>query len=261
MAIAAASACSLTTSLDGFSGGEATAPPSEGGPSLEGGASLESGAETGSGEGGGGTFCSTASPTLTFCEDFDVGAFPPAGFRVKVANGGTVTLDGDAKSAPKSALFTAIPANATLSVAASIARPLGPATKSVVVELHVRVDLRGPNKFDFITIDANAPEVGLQLEEDGTVSWDEDIVQSTSIVTPTGLTIGSAWTHVRVAFAINGMDAVATLSVDGGPQVTHTFKSTALVSTTGNLVLGDDSLSNPGSGWRVRVDNVTVETR
>ncbi|MBX3186373.1 MAG: hypothetical protein KF819_05125 [Labilithrix sp.] len=254
-ALTALSGCALFTSLDGFSEPDEPAVVDDGGPLVE-----ESGPAPDAGVEAGGGFCASA-PSGVFCADFDQGALADA-FEINERRGATVRLDGaEVRSAPSAVLFTVPPSSR--STGASLRRVLAPATTDVTIELDVRVDQMGQgSSFDLLTVVSGGAEVGLQLNPDGTASWDEDTAgappRETTIA---GVTVAAgAWIHLRWTSRIEGATAPTELRVDGNLVGSNTFEATALTDVPA-FFLGDQSMSNVNGEWRVRVDNLTVEVR
>lgn len=120
-------ACSLTTSLDGFSGGAADAltPPDgggetgasgEAGPLPEGSTGTDGGIDADAGPSV--PYCDSLVPTPTFCDDFErtnanvIGSWSTRSLR----GGGVVTIDPSTRTATGSELHTSIPVFAAGSV-------------------------------------------------------------------------------------------------------------------------------------------------
>jgi hypothetical protein len=153
----------------------------------------------------------------------------------------------------------ATPANST-DPKAALRYVMAKNLKTVIVEFDLRLDAAGGSDFDLIVIDNGAPEVGFQLEAQGVVTWDEDIVDSTSIETPTGLTLGPGWTHVRLSLVVEGAALKGELLLDGNRRALHTFEAKVFTNSTApELFLGDDSVQSASNPWRVLVDNFTVD--
>jgi hypothetical protein len=270
--VCALAACSLTTDLDGLVGGGATPVTTDdaaisdanangnpdGNVKTDGSSDGSSDAPADGPIPDSGRFCSTVPNTVTFCADFDDGPLPGPFAMLLSESGGTVTLENEARSAPKAVLFTT-PSSGS-NVKSSLLYSLAKNLTKVIFELDLRVDAVGNGDFDLIVLDAGTPEVGIQLDAGRAISWDEDIQASSSIVTPTGLTLGTEWTHLRLTFTVSGATVIGDLVVEGKPPAQHTFE--AKVFTNGDvpvLSLGDDSFQTATTPWRVRVDNFTVD--
>ena len=250
VAAALVAACSLTTDLDGFTGGSAS-PATDAGPD----ASPDAPAEGSTG--GGGRFCSTVPSSVTFCADFDDGLLPGPFDSVLVDNCGTVKLESDSRSSPNAVAFT-LPTETKAQ--AALVTALQKNLRTVIIEFDIRLGAAGGDDFDLIVVDSGTPEVGFQIEAGGTLHWDEDIVENTSIRTPMNVSLGSEWTHLRLDLRVDGAVLNAELSLDGQRRAVHTFE--AKVFTNGDapmLFLGDDSFAGSSNPWRVLVDNFTVD--
>jgi hypothetical protein len=130
------------------------------------------------------------------------------------------------------------------------------------VDLDFRVDRRGAGDYDVMMISSGTPDMGVQLNPDGTLSWDEERADGTGAETllPAGASFGSAWIHLHWTSRVEGAVALTELRFDGNLVGTYSFESTALVQKPA-FVLGDGTMTDPTSEWRVRVDNVTIDAR
>ena len=255
--------CLLTTTLDGLSGGSSGTTPDGTTPD---GATPDGATPDGGSLGDAGPFCESKPSTLLLCADFDDGKFPAPFAADSRGTGAVVAATGDVRSPPFAALFTA-PAAAKQTVGATLLRTLPSGAKSIVVELDIHLEEVGAGAdYDLLTISAGSPEIGVQINEDATLSWDEDFSQPNDagmggVEVALGRSLPSGWTHVKWSLDVNGAIAMAELFIDGTSAGRRAFSSDVLSGAAPTLEIGDSSQGALTKEWRLRIDNITVDFR
>jgi hypothetical protein len=283
--------CTLMTPSDGLSGGGLTGSETSGGGNArarDGGSSDSAGsivttggtgdlgdttpdggtngnvdASTSSSSGGVGvSFCATSGVGTFLCADFDDGKVPSVFTPFTLGNGTAAPVTADPRSAPYAVLFTA-PASAN-SVGASLRTGIPAGKPKITLDVDVKVDnLGAPHDYDFLTLTSGVPQMGVQVNPDGTLSFDEQYASGSGANTAMGASMPIAvWTHLRWVIEVSGSSALTHVYIDNALVGTHTFDSAATIgSSPVRLDVGDAGQQALTQAWHVRVDNVTVDLR
>jgi len=224
-------------------------------------------------------YCSTVSPTLLYCNDFDQGALDPAWDQV-TAVGGMATVAGGEWVSPSSSWQVAVNANAnenTVDIAGykSFLAKQG-ASGTCNLQLQLRVDTADTSSAaDGIVASiqlwngTDAWDLELELSYDSAstfaVALTEESDYATHPVAGATITKG-AWVSVGMTLILPagaGGATTATLSLDGTKVLTTTVHvlsgGAALPSPIPEILVGATYATPATSGWSVRYDNVTFD--
>lgn len=269
--------CSLTTSLDGLSGGVDPVEAGSGGPeagsdaTTNGDAASAPDSSTDAGTDGG-RFCASLAQASSFCDDFDDEG-PFAGWtETRVGGGGTVTRDrGAFRSAPNS-LLAMTPASASGSAAAlSLASPT--TIHRVVFAFDMRIDARDPQtgyaEVSYIRFgDPSSPPYALYMRV-----FNDPAIR-TVVTTEAYLSDGGVpqhnvalagdpkftdWARVVVDLDLRSAPHL-TVTVDGAVAADAALESAFYPPAVARVEPGIGYVGSPTSGaWKLRFDNVTVD--
>ena len=261
-------ACSLTTSLDGYSG---AVPPSEAGnDAADATTDADADADAGGGKDGG-RFCASLTPSPTFCDDFDEeGPFTPW-VETRVNAGSTITRDhGAFRSAPSSLLT--VSQGSAMGGGAAFLRLTSP---SAVRRARFAYDLR---------VDARDPQTGYAevsyLRFGGAdkvyafyVRLFHDPARTTAFTAEAYLPDGGIpqhnvnlagdpkftdWTRIVVDVDLRTAPHV-TVTVDGALAGETTLEPSLYPPSVATVEPGVGYAGSPAGAWKLRYDNVAVD--
>jgi hypothetical protein len=250
-------ACSLTTSLDGFSGGverladgDATADGFAPIPD----ASLDADADANV---DGGSFCASA-PAGAFCEDFEngLGAWLPS-----TTDTNTFAIDTAASTSPThSALSTAYPST-NVTPSACVRRSFGGNFQSITVEADVRFEGTSTLDYDILgLLGSSDRNLSIQVQN-GLLEFDEDTMSDSGlgdqVTTSTGFSVDSKWHHYRWTNELAAGRATVEVFVDGTKVGGVTADARAFAAPL-TLEVGDCVIYPTQTPWKVRFDNVLL---
>lgn len=273
----AALRCSLTTSLDGLSGGVAPVDAEAGVPDA--GLDVNTNADVTSASDApvdaatdGGNFCASLAQAPSFCDDFDDEGPFGRWTTTRTVGGGTVTRDRSAFRSGPNSLLTTSPVSAGTSVTAlSLASPSS--IHRVVYAFDMRIDARDlqtgyaevsyirfgdPNNrlFAFymrayaspaaavaVTIEAYLPDGGIPQH---------------NLVLAGGSTF-TEWTRVVIDIDLRTKPRL-TVSIDGAVAGEVALESALYLPAVARVEPGIGYVGSPSSAaWKLRFDNVTVD--
>jgi hypothetical protein len=228
-------ACSLTTSLDGYSSGAGPAPDAA--PD----APIDSGPP----------FCASHADAGVFCADFDDGGIPGSFGDVSQAGTGKLSVGSEGS-------LVADVGTGSGSASACLSRSFGGTRGSITVELDAQVEATGAADFDIFGLYKDTDHNLTIQVVGGNVQFDEDVVPDggpDQIITPTSTSVDAAFHHYRLTVTLGVSTADAQLFVDG--KLAGTYVANLLdFGPPFELLVGDCELPASGSPWRVRIDNV-----
>jgi hypothetical protein len=238
----AVTACSLVTSLDGYTGGATPTTGSEAG-------GLEAGrADAATQDGDAGLACPGASNVCLDFEEGDRGAWDDT----NVTNGATATVE-------QGSLVVTVPTGSGGS-AACFSKRLPDGVTRIDVDVDVVADALGSLDFDILGLRGSASHnLTLQIRA-GKLELDEDTAPDGStdeILTNTGFVFDAAWHHLRWTNQIAGGSATVEVFVDGVKRGTWTMDARDYATPT-TFDLGDCVIVPLTTAWKIRFDNLVV---
>jgi hypothetical protein len=265
-------ACSLFTSLSGFSEGEE--PGVDAAPAEDGGVfDAQPDVTTGGGLDAGdafvpeaGAWCATHAPSAMFCADFDSHGFEVFDERVEI--GGTLTIDSAQwVSPPRSLLAVALPSADPTRVRLTKRSGVAAATEATIA-FDARVEGRGGlsrngqiGKVIFFPGGADYYEIGIAAREKGTeaVVWEysslEVYGEHGAFALPNG-----TWRRIQLHVTLEGATGHVDVEVDGKSVLSGAELTPPFASGTAVMEIGVP-YSSQHEGWTFRLDNVTFDAR
>lgn len=268
--------CSLTTSLDGLSGGVEPVEADAGGADARSDVTTNgdaTGAPDSPVDAGtdGGRFCASLAQAPSFCDDFDDEGPFNRWTETRTVKGGMVTRDrGGSRSAPNS-LLTISPASATTTIAA-LSLASTSTIHRVVLGFDMRIDARdlqtGYAEVSYIRFgDPSNRAYAFYMRVYGNPAStavtveaylpDGGIPQHT--VALSGAPTFADWTRVVVDLDQRAAPQL-TVTVDGIVAAVAALEPALYPPTVARVEPGVGYVGAPSSGaWSVRFDNVTVD--
>ncbi len=253
-----ASACSLVTSLNGFSSGE-SAHVGDGGDASPPGPDVAEGRDDGSTSTL--SWCATHAPDAGFCEDFDERGIDL--FDRKVTDNGEVRVDTTvSRSAPASLRASAGPGRAE--VAAFVAKAGAPNPTRARVAFDLRIDTAHPSSSaELVHLelggDSRWYDVGLGVTEGGQAVYAYEFSANPSIYNEHMMSKAIPLaTWVRMTMTADLAAKTVTIEREDDPAAPT---APIVVPFTGplQLELGIAYARTGQSGWSVLMDNVVFD--
>ena len=266
--------CSLTTTLDGLTGG-ASAEAGEAGAvdaPVGDGSLLDASADAASD--GGGRYCASLTTKPSFCDDFDdEGNFSNWTTSV-IGVGGSVVRDrARAVSAPNSLLATSAPSASSIPALLQLASPS--LVHRVRIAYDLRVEARDPQtayaEVGYIRFGAGETRVHafyIRLYADPSQStaftaeaYLSDGGTSQKNFSPTNNPRLSDWTRVGVDYDLRvGAAPRISVSINGAPAAETALDPALFTPDFASVGVGVGYSGRPSSAaWQLRYDNVTVD--
>jgi hypothetical protein len=267
--------CSLTTSLDGLTGGTSPDAGAADAPLADARADARADASSldGSAEAAvdAGRYCARLTPAPSFCDDFDdEGPFSRWTTSVVGAGGSVVRDPSVSRSAPNSLLTTS--AAATSSVAALLRLRSPTSVHRVRFAYDMRVEARDPQtgyaEVSYIRVGAPSSIYAFYIRlfaDPGTTTAftaeaylpDGGIPQHN--VSLAGNSRFTAWTRVAVDLDLRAAPHVS-VTLDGAPAGDTALEPSMYPPDIASVETGVGYAGSPSStAWQLRYDNVTVD--
>lgn len=255
--VASLTACSLMTSLNGFSDREATpdnhATSGEEPDNPEGTKPLKDAGASSfvtQVDGAFGAFCKDAG-SASFCLDFDDG-IPPE-FSVFQTGDNTITVDTSASVSAPASLLMAYNAS-TDRTGASLDRVIGPITSELTVEFDLAVEqVGGGEAMDVLRLDGQPP-LGVNISTEGGVRLKTYSLEGEQLKSAEIGIAHTTFRHVKWVARRNSTSVSNELYYEGK---TVTYETIDAVFNASIFQIGDHGIT-PTGAWRVRIDNVVV---
>jgi hypothetical protein len=253
----ALAACSLVTSLDGYTGGPTAGSP-DAGPAGEAGA--PDAASDGAADAGG-SFCATSRPDVTFCLDFDERGLAVAD--LTASSNGSYVVDTTKSTSPPGSLLATVTPTATAPGWAIVGHADPRTVGDVVIEYAVLAEQSAPSDdIEIVHYELGNWTLGMGVFSNGKLYvYQHNADNSTYSTLYTGPTRApGAWARVRLHFAIGA--GKVDLDVDGTRVATGLAASPPSVTATGaELWVGVAYAAKGSQRWTVRVDDIVYDAR
>lgn len=214
---------------------------------------------------GGRRFCETQPPSVTFCDDFDVGDLGATWSAVNRRGSiGTIDLDTAASFSPPRSLAAAKPASdGTTKVESWLAKQLSTTAQGVVVGAEVRVDAVGGG-FNFLVVHQGNTDFVLAVYDahKNVLRQEVSLADGGGALAEDAFKIAvsdGAWHRVEVTLSFDARTVVVT--VDGGEALSVPFHASVVTSGDPLLVGVGLEFADGADPVGVHVDDVTVAPR
>jgi hypothetical protein len=261
-------ACSLTTSLDGLTGGASSDAGNAGDAGAADAPALDASTRDSSADGAseGGRYCATVSPTPGFCDDFDdEGPFSRWTTSVIGAGGSVVRDRAAARSNPNSLLTTS--AASTVSIPAYLRRTSPSSVHRVRVAYDMRVEARDPQtayaEVGYIRFGAGTRIHAFYIRLFASTSeFSSEAYLSDGGIPVKNVGLGnplSSWTRVAVDYDLRAAPHVS-VTLDGVLAGDTPLDPSLFTPAVADVDIGVGYSGHPSSaGWQLRYDDVTVD--